>query len=102
MIEFFNGIPITINNTITKSSEDEKYYISYNYSRSDYGIDTTALVITIGDNDREVYYILKGNHSKQYANCKNLKDCINYLIDNKESIHEYSDKFEHGYLLKEE
>ena len=102
MIKFFDGIPISINNTITKNSKEEKYYISYNSSRRDYGVDTTALVITIGDNERMVFYILKGNHSEQYTNCKNLKDCISYLMNNKEYIHEFSDVFEHEYLLNVE
>lgn len=102
MIKFFNGIPVAVNNTITKSSEEENYYISYNHSRRDYGVDTTALVITIGNNEKEVFYILKGNHSKQYVECKDLKDCINYFMSNKEYIHEYSNVFEHQYLLNEE
>jgi|GEM_PF-5361756 len=95
MTKFFNGVPIYINNTITKSSKEEKYYISYNPSMRDYGVDTTALVITIGDNERNVFYILKGNHTEQYANCKNLKDCITYCVNTKEYIHSYSDVFEH-------
>ena len=99
MIKFFNGIPITINNTITQTDKDETYYISYNPSKRDYGTDTTALFITIGDNERSVFYILKGNHSEQYTNCKDLKDCISYLMNNKEYIHEFSDEFEHGYIL---
>jgi hypothetical protein len=99
MIKFFNGIPITIDNTITKSSKEEKYYISYNPSKRDYGIDTTALVITIGNNERNVFYILKGNHKEQYTKCKNLRDCIIYFIENKEIIHEFSDVFEHEYIL---
>lgn len=98
MIEFFNGVPIVIENTITKSSKEENYHISYNPSRRDYGVDTTALVITIGDNEREVYYILKGNHEKQYANCENLKDCVNYFKNNMEYKHKFSNAFEHGYL----
>lgn len=95
MIKYFNGVPIYINNKITKNSKEEKYYISYNPSKRDYGIDTTALVITIGDNEREVFYILKGNHSEQYENCKNLKECISYFVNNKECIHQFSDVFEH-------
>lgn len=99
MLKWFNGVPIIIDNTITKESKEEKYHISYNPSKRDYGVDTTALVIVIGDNEREVYYILKGNHSEQYNNCKNLKDCIRYYDKNKESIHKFSDKFEHEYLI---
>ncbi|MDA1675589.1 hypothetical protein [Bacillus cereus group sp. TH152-1LC] len=99
MIKFFNGVPIMINNTITKNSEEEKYYISYNPSHRDYGIDTTALVITIGDNERQVFYILKGNHKEQYENCKNLKDCVAYFVSNEEHAHKISDKFEHQHLI---
>lgn len=95
MIKYFNGIPISVNNTITKNSKEEKYYVSYNPSKRDYGVDTTALVITIGDNERQVFYILKGNHSGQYENCKDLKECISYFVNNKECIHEISDAFEH-------
>ena len=99
MIKFFNGVPIMIENTITQSSKKENYYISYNPSRRDYGVDTTALVITIGDNERQLFYILKGNHKEQYASCKNLKECISYFINNKEFAHAFSDVFEHGNLV---
>lgn len=95
MLKFFNGIPILIENTITKDSKEENYHISYNPSYRDYGIDTTALVITIGDNERQVFYILKGNHSTQYEKCENLKDCIRYFVNNKEDVHKFSDVFEH-------
>lgn len=99
MIKFFNGIPIVINNTIIKDSKEENYYISYNPSKRDYGVDTTALVITIGNNERQVFYTLKGNHTEQYKNCENLKDCVNYFINNKEYAHKFSDVFEHEYLI---
>jgi hypothetical protein len=95
MIKYFNGIPIMIENTITTDCKEEKYYISYNPYKRDYGIDTTALVITIGDNERQVFYILKGNHSEQYENCKDLKESISYFANNKESIHQFSNAFEH-------
>lgn len=99
MIKYFNGVPVLIPNTISKSSEEEKYYISYNPSRRDYGVDTTALVITIGDNERQVYYILKGNHKEAYDNCKNLKECVAYFVENKTIVHDFSDKFEHEDLI---
>ena len=95
MIKYFNGIPIHIPNTVTTNRLEEKYYISYNPSYRDYGIDTTALVINIGNNERDVYYILKGNHSTQYENCKDLKECIAYYQDNKELQHNFSSPFEH-------
>lgn len=95
MIKWFNGIPIDVPNKITKNSDEEKYYISYNPSFRDYGIDTTALVITIGDNERQVFYILKGNHEDQYANCESLQECLAYFVENKESAHQFSNTFEH-------
>lgn len=95
MIKYFDGIPIHIPNTIITDSKEEKYYISYNPSYRDYGVDTTALVITIGDNERQVFYILKGNHSAQYENCEDLKECLSYFVSNKNMKHQFSDAFEH-------
>lgn len=95
MLKFFNGVPVRIENTITQNSNEENYYVSYNPSKRDYGVDTTALVITIGDNERQVYYILKGNHTAPYAECTNLAACLAYFVANKEHMHEYSTKFEH-------
>lgn len=99
MLKYFNGIPVLIENSISTDNKEEKYYVSYNPSYRDYGIDTTALVITIGDNERQVYYILKGKHSNEYANCKNLKECLNYFVQNKELVHKISDVFEHEHLI---
>lgn len=95
MIKVFNGIPVHIPNSITQNNDEEKYYISYNPSYRDYGIDTTALVVTIGDNERQVYYILEGNHSAAYETCENLAECLAYFTQNKESAHKFSDPFEH-------
>lgn len=99
MIKYFNGIPVVIPNEVTKSSKEENYYISYNPSYRDYGIDTTALVITIGNNERHVFYTLKGNHSEGYDNCNSLKDCVRYFNDNKEQAHRICDEFEHEHLI---
>lgn len=95
MLKFFNGMPVVITNKITNENKEEKYHISYNPSARDYGVDTTALVINIGDNERDVYYILSGNHSEQYGNCKNLKECLTYYTSNKELQHKFSSEFEH-------
>lgn len=100
MIKYYDGIPVRVDNTIVKSNKEESYYISYNPSVRDYGVDTTALVITIGNNERQVFYILKGNHKEQYSNCKNLKECVNYFINNKEHEHKFSDVFEHEKLVE--
>lgn len=99
MIKYVDGIPIFVNNTITTNSKEEKYYVSYNPSYRDYGIDTTALVVTIGNNERQVFYILKGNHSEQYSNCDSLKECIRYYVKNKDRAHKFSDAFEHENLI---
>ena len=99
MIEYINGIPLSVPNEIVSDDRSEHYHVSYNGSRTNYGVDTTALVIRSEDNKSEVYYILKGNHSKQFRNCKNLKDCVRYFIANKDISHSYSDKFIHNHLI---
>lgn len=95
MVKYFKGIPVIINNIISKDNKEKKYYISYNYSTRDYGVDTTALVITLGNNERQLFYILKGNHSKSYDECKNLNECVEYYKNNMELSHKYSDRLEH-------
>ena len=95
MLKFYDGVPIVEHNTVTKDSKEEKYHISYNPYKRDYGVDTTALVIVIGDNERQVFYILKGDHTKQYDECENLKECLGYYAANKELQHKYSNPFEH-------
>lgn len=99
MIKNYDGIPIFIPNTVVKENKSDNYYISYNPYYRDYGIDTTAIVITI-ENIRQLFYILKGNHSDKLNECKDLKECIKYYMDNKELIHSYSDEFEHEYILE--
>lgn len=91
MVKFYNGIPISIINRIVLDNREEKYHVSYNPSVRDYRVATTALVITTKDNKKELFYILSGNHSKQYSNCKSLKECIDYFIENKELMHKFSD-----------
>lgn len=99
MIKHFNGVPVLIPNTITTSNDDEQYYISYNPSRRDYGVDTTALVITIGNNERTLFYILKGNHADAFKECSDLTSCVRYFMDNEELIHPMGEPFEHQHLL---
>ncbi|MNL90985.1 hypothetical protein D3C81_07110 [compost metagenome] len=100
MIKYYGGVPILITNEVVTSNSEDKYYVSYNKSTRDYGVDTTALVITIGNNEREIFYILKGNHSEQYKKCKNLSECVKYFIANLTSIHGFSSSFEHDHLLR--
>lgn len=99
MLKYFNGIPVLVENTISKESKEEAFYISYNPSHRDYGVDTTALVITIGNNERQVYYVLKGNHSKPYEECTTLAECLSYYTEHESEIHSFSDAFEHGTLV---
>lgn len=66
-------------------------YISYNFGDiSIYGTDTTAIVI--GQMQR--FYILKGNHFENLKNLTNFKDCIEYYLNNLNSIHKMSDKYD--------
>lgn len=108
----YDGIHIYIPNDVIK--ETKEYYISYNSSYIDYDCDTTALVITLSsekyyeilpDEVKEMnfqqrfnlgihegpnFFVLKGNHSKQLNDCKTLKECVEYVLSNKKSIHKYS------------
>ena len=95
MIKYYNGIPVHVPNAITANNTEEKYYVSYNPSFRDYGVDTTALVITIGENERQVFYILKGNHTERFGKCTNLNECLDYYVENKDLQHKMSDSFEH-------
>lgn len=94
-----NGVPIIVDNEIVNDNKKENYYVSYNNKTRDYGVATTALVITIGNNERELYYILKGNHSAEYENLKSLAECVNYFFNNIGNKHSFSDEFEHEHLI---
>ena len=90
-VEYFDGVPVFIPNKIMKENKEEKYYVSYNRSVRDYGVDTTALVV-FDENGNSIFYILKGNHAEKYHECEDLKECIDYFKNNIEFMHEYSDK----------
>lgn len=60
---FFEGIPIHIPNEVRQN--DPSFYISYNPSSRDYGCPTTALVLK--DTQMTKFYILCGDHRKQYG-----------------------------------
>lgn len=85
-IQFFNGIPVNVPNEIRRNSDD--FYISYNASTRDYGCPTTALVL----GGCEKFYILCGDHRKQYEEAETLEACLDYYRTNPELQHEYSDK----------
>ena len=87
---FINGINIPETNVISKDAEE--FYISYEHFSFAYGCPTTALVIDrYKQNIGDLFYILKGDHRKQYNSCEMLQDSIRYLLSNKSIIHEYSD-----------
>lgn len=91
MVNVYCGVPICTTNVISKEEKD-KFYISYDSSYYAYGINTTALVIDrYKENKGDLFYILKGDHRKEYNLCKSLKECIKYFLSNKIVIHEYSD-----------
>jgi hypothetical protein len=67
------------------------FYVSFDsYSRSAYGCDTTALVV----GQMQKFYILKGDHRKQYAEIFNqgFDICLDYYKNNIADSHKYSDK----------
>ena len=79
-------------NYISKDSKD--YYISYNpLDVQSYGDTTTALHI----NETSQFLILNGNHTEQYNNCKDLKECLKYFYSKKEAFNKRS---EHGTVFR--
>ena len=85
---FKNGVPVYIPNEIQQS--DPSFYISYNASSRDYGCATTALVLKSPQMTK--FFILCGDHRKQYDNAATLEACLTYYDDHKNLQHEYSDK----------
>ena len=83
------GIPFIVPNEIV--GEGDGFYISYNnVDTSDYGSDTTALVI----GQMEHFYILNGNHTANYLPLikKGLNHCLKYFNKNKKLINKFSEK----------
>jgi len=79
------GIPVGVPNEIT--NRNKQYYISYNnYDTAIYGSDTTALCTN------ESFFILNGNHTKEYKKLNSLEECLKYFYDNIEEINFMSDK----------
>lgn len=76
--------------------DSKDHYLSYNFGdRYIYGSDTTAIVI--GQMQR--FYILNGNHMKELEK-KSFEECIEYFLQNKDSINKYSNKFDKQDALK--
>ena len=77
--------------------EGEGFYISYNFGdRLEYGDVTTALVVTSEDGLGKAFYVLNGNHMKQYKELYALgfDACLEYFKKNIGQINKYSDKVE--------
>lgn len=67
------------------------FYVSYNnYDTDIYGCATTALVL----GQMQKFYILKGDHRKQYAEIINqgFSKCLDYYKSNIADSHKNSDK----------
>ena len=85
---FIDGIPISVPNEIRQNSKD--FYVSYNGNYRDYGCPTTALVLN--DPQMSKFFILKGDHRRQYEEAGTYDACLRYYLDHPELQHEYSDK----------
>lgn len=84
-VKNFDGIPIVVPNVIVLDTEE--YYVSYNvYDSRKYGSDTTALVVG------SRFFILNGNHVKNYTSCESLEECLSYFNSQSDLINKYSDR----------
>lgn len=84
-VKNFDGIPIVVPNVIVLDTEE--YYVSYNvYDSRKYGSDTTALVVG------SRFFILNGNHVKNYTSCESLEKCLAYFNSQSDLINKYSDR----------
>lgn len=93
----FEGFPTFIPNIIVSNNED--FYISYNNCDIHiYGDVTTALVYEFPKGKSEHYYVLNGNHVKQYNELLTkgggIKECLEYFKSNQDLMSKYSDKLE--------
>lgn len=89
-VQFFGGVPVCTVNTITRN--EPKFYVSYNPSRSDYGTDTTALVI----HETGQFLILAGDHTKQFDGLS-FDDALAYFYAN---AHRTVEQSEHGRVFR--
>ena len=71
------------------------WYISYNHETRTYGCETTALVLGQG----EYFLVLRGDHRTAFAailaevsaSRTRLARCLDYVRENREQLHDYSD-----------
>lgn len=89
-VQFFGGVPTTVNNTVQQSCE--KFYISYNWNTRDYGVDTTAFYIR----ETGQFLILSGDHRKGYDGL-DFSQSLDYFYANVKNAVPQS---EHGKVFK--
>lgn len=70
------------------------FYISHNRFSAGYGCETTAIVFPdilgfFGVSD--CYCVLRGDHREQCKTLETIEDCIKYLKNNEENLHERSE-----------
>lgn len=85
---FFDGIPVHIPNEVRQNNQ--RFYVSYNSNSHDYGCSTTALVLN--DPQMTKFYILCGDHRKQYEAAVTLEACLAYYAAHAALQHKFSDK----------
>ena len=88
-VEFFDGVPIFTSNSVT--NQNKEYYVSYEPSARNYGVDTTAFV-SYDKVGNSIFYILEGNHVKNYEKCQTFQEHMDYFKNNINLMHKYSDK----------
>lgn len=89
---FVGGVPVHVANEVRQNGPD--FYISYNASSGGYGCPTTAIVVN--NPQMSAFYVLCGDHRKQYEEAETLAACLAYFASNPALQHEYSDKLQPG------
>lgn len=70
-------------------TDRNEFYISYNDRDTNiYGSDTTALVF----GQMERFYILNGDHRKEYSTLKDFNACFEYFKQNSQNINKFSEQ----------
>ena len=89
--EGFRGYSVPVINTMAPNitKDFDGYHISYARYISEYGSDTTAIVI-----NQSIFFVLSGNHASALnaiSQSEGLQGCINYFIDNIDQANRLSD-----------
>lgn len=100
-MENYGGIPLFMPNDVISNQKD--FYISYNSHFSDYGCDTTALVL---ERDFTKFLILNGDHTKEYndiiSNGGKYKECLEYFKNNLDKQNKLSENWYEKVIFTEE